>query len=98
MFSVLILGFLAGLLAANGAVHFVRGITGHKYPTPFSKPGSAVENVAWGWLNFVAAVLLWHLAPMRHHPRAAFLAVAIGLLFASVALADRGSKYAAKTK
>ncbi len=98
MISVLILGFLTGVLLSNGLPHFIRGLTGQKYPTPFSKPGSAVENIAWGWLNFVAAALLWHLAPMRHHPRAAFLAVAFGILFAALALADRQAKHAGKTK
>lgn len=93
MVSVLILGFIAGLLFANGVPNFVKGITGEKHQTPFGKPSSATENVVWGWANFVAAVLVWHIAPMRVHPRAAFIAVMLGILLAGVFLAGTWTKH-----
>jgi hypothetical protein len=57
--------FAAGLLAANGIPHFVNGISGRAFISPFGKPpgrgeSSAVSNVLWGGANFVVAyILLW---------------------------------------
>ncbi|MGA3150328.1 MAG: hypothetical protein ABSD10_01750 [Candidatus Saccharimonadales bacterium] len=93
MTSVLILGFIAGLLGGNGLPHFVKGITGQKYHSPFGKESSAAVNVIWGWINFVVAVLVWHIAPMRQHPRAAFLAVSLGVLAIGLILANTRSKH-----
>lgn len=52
-------GYLfAGAFIANGLPHFLQGICGNKFQTPFARPSgvgesSAVVNVLWGWLNFV---------------------------------------------
>ena len=45
---------------ANGIPHFVKGITGEKFQTPFGRPSSAVVNVLWGSANFLAGFLLLH--------------------------------------
>lgn len=79
MTSVLILGFLAGALFAIGLPHLVFGVGGRKSPTPFGNTNHYV-NVVFGWVAWVIAVLLWHIAPMKGHPRAAFLAAAAGVL------------------
>jgi hypothetical protein len=92
MVGVLIVGLIAGGLFANGLPHFIKGITGEKHPTPFGNPGSAVQNVVWGWLNMAVAVLVWHLASMRTHPRATFVSVAVGMLVVGVSLADTWAK------
>ncbi len=44
--------FLAGALLANGVPHFVQGITGQEFQTPFGTPSSAIINVIWGFVNF----------------------------------------------
>lgn len=93
MISALVVGFIVGALAANGVPHFVKGITGQRHATPFGKPGSATENVVWGWLNLAAAVIVWHFAPMHVHPRAAFVGVASGALFVGLLLADTWTKH-----
>ena len=59
--------FLAGLFAANGIPHFIKGITGEKHPTPFGASSSAVVNVLWGSANFILAWALWHYAGL-HRP------------------------------
>ena len=87
MTSVILIGFLVGALAANGVPHFVIGITGQKQKMPMIGQMPPEVSVLWGWLNFVAAVLLWHVAPMRFHPRAAFVAVAVGALIMSLFVA-----------
>lgn len=81
MTSVLILAFAAGVLGVYGLLHFLAGTKGAKMPT-FGKELPAVVGVFCGWLELVAAVLLWHVAPMAVHPRAAFVAVAVGVLVA----------------
>lgn len=95
MLSVLIVGILSGGLATYGVPHFIKGMTGEKQPTPFGKPSTASQNVIWGWLNLAIATILWHLAPMAKHPRAAFLAVTVGVLFVGLGLANNWNK---KTK
>ena len=92
MLSVLIVGFVAGALAANGVPNFVKGVTGEKHPTPFGKPSSASQNVLWGWLNLAVAAIVWHFAPMRVHPRAAFVGVALGVLIGGLSLANTWTK------
>ena len=48
----------AGMFIANALPHFVNGISGNKFPTPFSKPpgrglSSATVNVVWALFNFL---------------------------------------------
>jgi len=55
--------FFAGAFLANGVPHFVQGICGNTFQTPFASPpgvgeSSAVVNVVWGWINFVIACSL----------------------------------------
>jgi hypothetical protein len=78
MTSVIIMGLLAGALFIYGLPHLASGAMGKTYKSPLGD--SAMVNVTWGWLAWVIGVLLWHIAPMRLHPRAAFVAVAIGVL------------------
>lgn len=84
MTSVIILGFLAGALFVYGLPHLVSGVTGKTLATPLGD--SPTINVGWGWVSWVIAVLLWHAAPMRQHPRAAFVAVAAGILIVGWAM------------
>ena len=89
MISVLIVGFLAGFLVGGGVPLYIKGATGQKYMTPFGQTTTPTSNVVWAWLNFVVAALLWHIAPMRGHPRAAFAAVAVGVLVVGLMMGAR---------
>jgi hypothetical protein len=58
-----LLEFLAGAFLANGVPHFVHGVSGSPFQSPFASPpgvgeSSPVVNVVWGFANFVAGVLL----------------------------------------
>ena len=88
MTSVVILAFLAGFLFVGGLPHLIKGVMGKAYPMPFGSMESAMGSVIWGWALWVIAVLLWHVAPMRSHPRAAFVAVAIGVLVAGLLMSN----------
>jgi len=55
--------FFAGAFLANVVPHFVSGISGNKFPTPFAKPpgkglSSATVNVAWALFNLIVGFLL----------------------------------------
>ena len=60
-------GFWAGAFLANFVPHFVKGVCGDKFPTPFSKPpgkglSSAPVNVVWALVNLAAGLVLWHVS------------------------------------
>ena len=55
--------FFAGGFLVNGIPHFIHGISGKKFHTPFSKPmtagtSSPVLNVIWGVVNFLIGYTL----------------------------------------
>jgi hypothetical protein len=57
-------GFWAGAFWANFVPHFVNGISGDPFPTPFAKPpgkglSSPIVNVWWALLNAVVGYLLF---------------------------------------
>lgn len=62
--------FFAGLFLANSVPHFVKGICGDKFPTPFAKPpgqglSSPTVNVIWGLFNIAVGYLLFRLADIQ---------------------------------
>ncbi len=59
----IIVYFFIGVLLVNGLPHFIQGICGNTFQTPFAKPAgvgesSALINVIWGVFNFIAAYSL----------------------------------------
>ncbi|HET7827515.1 MAG TPA: hypothetical protein VFK97_01460 [Candidatus Saccharimonadales bacterium] len=88
MTSVLILSFIAAFLAAGALTHYLSGIKGKAYPMPFGDWDSPQASVVWGLILGIIAVILWHLAPMRFHARAASLGVVLGLLVAGLWMAN----------
>jgi hypothetical protein len=78
MWQLYLFGFLAGMFAANGIPHFVKGGMGQKHQTPFGKGSSALINVCWGWINFVIAAILLHFAHIWAHEYRAVVLFAIG--------------------
>lgn len=54
--------FLAGLFAANGVPHIVKGITGQSHMTPFKRVSSPVLNVIWGFINVVITLYILGMA------------------------------------
>ncbi len=61
--SHLIAYFFGGVFLANATPHFVSGVMGRRFQSPFAKPpgqglSSPTINVLWGGFNFVFAYLL----------------------------------------
>ncbi len=55
--------FFGGAFLCNAVPHFVSGVTGHPFQSPFASPpgeglSSSTINVLWGSFNFFIAYLL----------------------------------------
>jgi hypothetical protein len=72
------------MFAANGAPHLIKGVIGQRHQTPFGKGSSAVVNVCWGWINLVAAAVLFHFGHVRADDYGALALLAVGILLMSL--------------
>jgi hypothetical protein len=85
-----VLEFVSGLLLTNGVPHFVQGVCGNLFQSPFGYPpgigeSSPLSNTLWGFANLGAGfVLLWLFAPQGS--AAGWIAVALAVLLAAVRL------------
>ena len=78
MWTSTIFAFFAGVFAANGVPHFVRGITRQDYPCVFGN--SSIPNVIAGWASFIIAFGLAYLSDASQHPLPSFIGAALGVL------------------
>ena len=82
--------FFAGAFSANFVPHFVSGVLGHTFPTPFASPpfrgpSSSPVNVLYALFNLaVAYTLLSRVGTFE--PRSALHAGAFGLGLAAMSL------------
>jgi hypothetical protein len=58
--------FFAGMFLANAVPHFVHGISGDRFPTPFAHPpgkglSSPTVNVVWALFNLVVGCILFRI-------------------------------------
>jgi hypothetical protein len=63
--------FFAGMFLANAVPHFVHGISGDSFPTPFAHPpgkglSSPTVNVLWALFNVVVGYILFRVGNVRH--------------------------------
>ena len=77
--------FFAGLFLANVVPHFVHGISGDRFPTPFARPpgkglSSPTVNVVWALFNLAVGYLLFRAGKVSSGSDAALL-----IFFAGVA-------------
>ncbi|MGC1778627.1 MAG: hypothetical protein WBB34_11815 [Xanthobacteraceae bacterium] len=90
--------FFVGVFLANGVPHFVQGVCGNKFQSPFASPpgvgeSSAIVNVIWGWINLViAGVLVFAAFPQLPPPIGGGVAGALGALAISLVLAGHFGK------
>jgi hypothetical protein len=85
--------FLAGAFLANGVPHFVQGISGKRFPTPFASPpgvgeSSPLVNVVWGLVNFlIGYLLIFGVGDFIFGITLSAVMAALGALCASIGLA-----------
>jgi hypothetical protein len=88
--------FFSGAFLANAVPHFIKGISGDKFPTPFAKPpgkglSSATTNVLWALLNMVVGELLFKAGRVNYisHNSLSHLTCFVGFVVMSIMLSIR---------
>ena len=85
--------FFGGAFLVNAIPHFLSGVTGHPFQSPFASPpgvglSSALVNVLWGSFNLIVAYLLlcrvgsFELRNTRHVLAAGLGALAMAIMLA----------------
>jgi hypothetical protein len=83
--------FFAGMFIANVVPHFIHGVSGDRFPTPFSTPpgkglSSPLVNVLWALFNLVVGYLLFRAGKISASNRWSLLVFFIGILAISIML------------
>ena len=81
--------FFAGSFLANAVPHFVHGISGDCFPTPFAKPpgkglSSPILNVVWALFNLVIGYMLFEVGRVAHGDRLALVLFLAGIAALSI--------------
>jgi hypothetical protein len=85
--------FFGGAFLANAIPHFVNGVSGNPFQSPFAHPpgeglSSAMTNVLWGFTNAVIAyLLLGKVGTFSLKSTRQVVAAAVGFLLMSIMLA-----------
>jgi hypothetical protein len=81
--------FFSGVFLANAVPHFIHGISGDKFPTPFSKPSgkglsSSVVNTLWACFNLLIGYILYRVSEVSSHDEILLSVFFIGIVSISV--------------
>lgn len=82
--------FFAGVFLANVVPHYIHGVSGDRFPTPFSNPpgkglSSPITNVLWALLNLVIGYLLFKAGKVSTN-KISLLIFFIGIVAISITL------------
>ena len=93
--------FFAGVFLANVVPHFVHGISGDRFPTPFAHPpgkglSSPTVNVVWALLNLVVGYILFRAGKVSSGDQAPLVIFFAGAAAISIMLSIRFAKKEAK--
>ena len=83
--------FFAGMFLANAVPHFVSGISGDPFPTPFAKPpgkglSSPTVNVLWALINLIVGYMLFQVGKVYSDNLLALLVFFVGIAAISIML------------
>jgi hypothetical protein len=86
--------FFAGAFLANFVPHFVHGISGDRFPTPFARPpgkglSSPTINVAWAFLNLVVGAVLFNVGKVSTQNYSTLVVLLVGAIAISTILSFR---------
>jgi hypothetical protein len=84
-----IASFFAGMFLANVVPHFVHGISGNRFPTPFAKPpgkglSSPLVNMLWALFNLIMGYILFQIGRVSSGGISARLIFFIGFAIISI--------------
>src|ERR1700761_264017 len=91
--------FFGGLFLANSLPHYISGLMGRAFQSPFAKPpgegySTAATNVLWGFLNLIVAyVLLVQIGSFDLHNYAHAIAFGLGILLMGLYAARHFGKF-----
>jgi hypothetical protein len=93
--------FFAGTFLANVVPHFVHGISGDRFPTPFARPpgkglSSPTVNVVWALLNVVVGYILFQVGKVSSGDNLALVIFFAGIVVISVMASVSFAKKQAK--
>jgi uncharacterized membrane protein len=88
-----IAAFFAGLFLANVVPHFINGISGNPFPTPFANPpgkglSSPTINVLWALFNLLIGYLLFRVSKINSKNILALIIFFAGIVFISIMLSN----------
>ncbi len=83
--------FFAGAFLANAVPHFVHGVSGDSFPSPFATPpgkglSSPTVNVLWGLLNLIIGYFLYRGGKISQDNKWGLVAFLAGILSMSIML------------
>ena len=86
---VYVASFFAGIFIANAVPHFVQGVSGNAFPTPFAKPpgrglSSPMVNVAWALFNILVGYVLLPLGQVYSGNASLLIVFFIGVALISI--------------
>jgi hypothetical protein len=89
--------FFAGMFLANVVPHFVQGVCGNRFPTPFAKPpgrglSSPIVNVVWSLFNLVVGYLLFGFGKVLSGDDSALIVFFAGIAVLSTMMSVRFEK------
>jgi hypothetical protein len=81
--------FFAGAFLANVVPHFVYGISGDRFPTPFAHPpgkglSSPTVNVIWALFNLIVGYILFRAGKVSGGNAAALVVFFAGIMAMSI--------------
>jgi hypothetical protein len=91
--------FFGGAFLANAVPHFVSGVTGKPFQSPFAKPpgqglSSSTVNVLWGFFNIVVGyVLVCRVGEFGLRTTSDVLPLGLGILLMGLFLARRFGRF-----
>lgn len=83
--------FFAGFFLANVVPHYIHGVSGDSFPSPFANPpgkglSSPMVNTLWALLNLVIGYLLFRAGKISNNNKLALLIFFIGIVACSILL------------
>ena len=86
-----IAAFFAGVFLANVVPHFINGVSGNSFPTPFANPpgkglSSPTVNVLWGCFNLLAGYILLRVSKTSTANKLSMLVLFLGIVAISIQL------------
>ncbi len=83
--------FFAGTFLANAVPHFIHGVSGDPFPTPFANPpakglSSPTINVLWACFNLFGGYVLLKVSKTTFNNKVAMFVLFLGIIAISVML------------